>query len=267
MTLNFVLGKNQFDHHKKMMELFQEDYTKDPTGQFFFLVPNHIKFESEVNILKYFQKDNDSLIATNNVQTFSFSRLAWYFLRDSSDYNLETLTQTKSAMLLKNIVQEHKSELKIFAGMIDKPGFIDQMISQFNEFMNGQVQPDDIDLALNSEQQGIFVDKIKELNLMYGAYLEQIQNYNTNDFQLNSLADFLNTKIGTSHYYFYIEGFSSFTAIESNLVKSMLVNSGSLNISLVLDQPVFDSTMNRTFFSAQLQLTNNSMTWLSRIVL
>ncbi|GEO57096.1 PD-(D/E)XK nuclease family protein [Companilactobacillus bobalius] len=248
MTLNFVLGKNQFDHHKKMMKLFQEDYTKDPTGQFFFLVPNHIKFESEVNILKYFQKDNDSLIATNNVQTFSFSRLAWYFLRDSSDYNLETLTQTKSAMLLKNIVQEHKSELKIFAGMIDKPGFIDQMISQFDEFMNGQVQPDDIDLALNSEQQGIFVDKIKELNLMYGAYLEQIQNYNTNDFQLNSLADFLNTKIGTFHYYFYIEGFSSFTATESNLVKSMLINSGSLNISLVLDQPVFESTDESDFF-------------------
>jgi ATP-dependent nuclease, subunit B len=55
-------------------------------------------------------------------------------LRDSSDYNLETLTQTKAAMLLKNIVQAHKSDLKIFAGMIDKPGFIDQMISQFDEF-------------------------------------------------------------------------------------------------------------------------------------
>jgi len=211
MTLNFVLGKNQYDHHKKMMELFQEDYTKDPKGQFFFLVPNHIKFESEVNILKYFEKDDDKLIATNNVQTFSFSRLAWYFLRDSSDYNIETLTQTKAAMLLKNIVQEHKSELKIFAGMINKPGFIDQMISQFDEFMNGQVQPDDIEAVLNQNDQDVFADKIQELNLIYGNYLEKIQNYNTNDFQLNALADFLNHKIKTSQYHFYIEGFSIFT--------------------------------------------------------
>lgn len=248
MTLNFVLGKNQYDHHEKLMELFQQDYTKDPNGQFFFLVPNHIKFESEVNILRYFEKNNDALVATHNVQTFSFSRLAWYFLRDSSDYNAETLTQTKSAMLLKNIVQEHKSELKIFAGMIDKPGFIDQMISQFDEFMNGQVQPDDIAMALDNRQQGIFADKIQELNIMYSAYLEQIQNYNTNDFQLNALADYLNTKIGTSHYYFYIEGFSSFTATECNLVKSMLVNGGSLNISLVLDKPLLNDNDESEFF-------------------
>jgi len=258
--LNFVLGKNQLDHHKKMMELFQKDYDHDPNGQFFFLVPNHIKFESEVNILRHFQKDNDSLIATNNVQTFSFSRLAWYFLRDSSDYNVETLTQTKSAMLLKNIVQEHKSDLKIFAGMIDKPGFIDQMISQFDEFMNGQVQPDDIEMVLSNSDQGVFADKIKELNIIYGSYLEQIQNYNTNDFQLNALADFLNTKIGSSHYHFYIEGFSSFTATEMNLVKSMLVNGGSLDISLVMDETALNSQDTSDFFyrsaSTQQQLAD-----------
>jgi ATP-dependent nuclease, subunit B len=124
MTLNFVLGKNQYDHHQKMMELFQNDFQNDPKGQFFFLVPNHIKFESEINILKSFDKGDGKIVATNNVQTFSFSRLAWYFLRDSSDYNLETLTQTKSAMLLKEIVQSHKKDLKIFKHMIDKPGLL-----------------------------------------------------------------------------------------------------------------------------------------------
>ncbi|WP_119326276.1 PD-(D/E)XK nuclease family protein [Companilactobacillus musae] len=248
MTLNFVLGKNQYDHHKKMMALFQEDLKKDPQGQYFFLVPNHIKFESEVNILKSFAKDNDSLVATNNVQTFSFSRLAWYFLRDSSEYNVETLTQTKAAMLLKEIVQNNQKKLKIFSGMINKPGFIDQMISQFNEFLNGQVEPDDIDAVLNSNEQDVFADKIKELNLIYKAYLERIQSYNTNDFQLNALADFLNKQIHTSQYHFYIEGFSSFTATELNLVKSMMINSNNLNVSLVLDKPILKTEEESEFF-------------------
>ncbi|KRO00540.1 PD-(D/E)XK nuclease family protein [Companilactobacillus kimchiensis] len=248
MTLNFVLGKNQFDHHQKMMELFQEDYQKDPNGQFFFLVPNHIKFESEINILKSFDKGGDKLIATNNVQTFSFSRLAWYFLRSSSDYNVETLTQTKSAMLLKEIVQSHKADLKIFRGMIDKPGFIDQMISQFNEFLNGAVQPDDIEAVLDNNGDGIFADKIQELNLIYSDYLQKIQAYNTNDFQLNSLADFLNQKIKTSEYHFYIEGFSTFTATELNLVKTMILNSGNLNVSLVLEKSSLNSTDKSDFF-------------------
>lgn len=248
MTLNFVLGKNQFDHHKKMMELFQRDYDNDPNGQFFFLVPNHIKFESEVNILKYFEKDQDKLIATNNVQTFSFSRLAWYFLRDSSDYNLETLTQTKASMLLKEIVQEHKNDLKIFKHMIDKPGFIDQMISQFSEFINGQVQPDDIGEVLAKNQQDVFADKIKELNLIYSDYLTEVQKYNTNDFQLESLADFLNKQLSTSHYHFYIEGFSTFTATELNLVKAMIQNSGNLNVSLVMEHAAMNDNDDSEFF-------------------
>lgn len=248
MTLNFVLGKNQFDHHKKMMELFQEDMKKDPQGQYFFLVPNHIKFESEVNILKSFAKDNDSLVATNNVQTFSFSRLAWYFLRDSSDYNVETLTQTKAAMLLKEIIQKNQKQLKIFSGMINKPGFIDQMISQFDEFLNGEVEPEDIDAVLNTNEQDVFADKIKELNLIYKDYLERIQAYNTSDFQLNALADFLNKQLHTSQYHFYIEGFSSFTATELNLVKSMLLNCSNLNVSLVLDKPTLKAEDETEFF-------------------
>ncbi|MQS76403.1 hypothetical protein FHL06_08435 [Lactobacillus halodurans] len=250
MTLNFVLGKIQFDHHQKMMELFDSDYQKDKNGQFFFLVPNHIKFESEINILKHFVKgdDKDEVTATHNVQTFSFSRLAWYFLRSNSDYNLATLTQTKAAMLLKEIIQSHKSDLKIFRGMVDKPGFIDQMISQFDEFLNGQVQPDDIAEVLDKNGDGIFADKIKELNLIYTDYLQKIQNYNTNDFQLNSLADFLNQKIKTSQYHFYLEGFSTFTATEMNLVKTMLLNSANLNISLVLEKPILEPNDISEFF-------------------
>lgn len=256
MTLNFVLGKNQFDHHQKMMELFQQDYDKHPADQFFFLVPNHIKFESEINILKHFDQGDNDLIATNNVQTFSFSRLAWYFLRDSSKYNVETLTQTKAAMLLKEIVQSHQQDLKIFKHMVDKPGFIDQMISQFNEFLNGQVQPDDIGSVLASNQEDVFADKIQELNLIYTDYLKEVEKYNTNDFQLDALADFFNKKIGSTHYHFYIEGFSTFTATELNLVKSMIVNGGNVDISLVVEATSLNANDPSDFFYRSINTYN-----------
>ncbi|MHC6120188.1 PD-(D/E)XK nuclease family protein [Companilactobacillus sp. FL22-3] len=248
MTLNFVLGKNQFDHHQKLMELFQQDFQTDPEGQFFFLVPNHIKFESEVNILKSFDKGDDKVIATNNVQTFSFSRLAWYFLRDSSDYNRETLTQTKSAMLLKEIVQSNQKNLKVFKHMVDKPGFIDQMITQFDEFINGQVQPDDIGEILAQNQTDVFADKIGELNLIYTEYLKKIATYQTADYQLNALADFLNQQLDTSHYHFYIEGFSNFTATELNLVKAMMINCTDLNVSLVIENTSLNQLSDQEFF-------------------
>ncbi|WP_164509370.1 PD-(D/E)XK nuclease family protein [Companilactobacillus jidongensis] len=241
MTLNFVLGKNQLDHQKKMMELFKSDYQKNSNGQFFFLVPNHIKFESEINTLKALGQDNgndDELIATSNVQTFSLSRLAWYFLRDQSIYNTDSLTETKSAMLLRNIILQHKSELKIFSGMVGKPGFIDQLSTQFTELLNGQVEPDDLESVLSQDNPEVFTDKIQELDIIYQDYFNQIQGLATNTFQLDALSKFFDENLHTQNYYFYISGFSSFTAAELNLVKSMILNCHNVTILFALEQPV-----------------------------
>ncbi|WP_334328681.1 PD-(D/E)XK nuclease family protein [Companilactobacillus sp. HBUAS59699] len=240
MTLNFVLGKNQLDHQKKMMELFKKDYQKNPNGQFFFLVPNHIKFESEINTLKALGNDDtndDELIATSNVQSFSFSRLAWYFLRGQSIYNTDSLTETKSAMLLRNIILQHKAELKIFSGMVGKPGFIDQLSTQFTELLNGQVEPDDLETVLSQNNPEIFTDKIQELDIIYQDYFDQIQGLATNTFQLDALSKFFDQELHTKNYYFYISGFSSFTAAELNLVKSMILNCQNVTISFALEAP------------------------------
>ncbi|WP_164505107.1 PD-(D/E)XK nuclease family protein [Companilactobacillus hulinensis] len=235
MTLNFVLGKNQLDHQKKMMDLFQKDYQNDPNGKFFFLVPNHIKFESEINILKYLGNDSDELIATSNVQIFSFSRLAWYFLRGQSIYNTESLTETKSAMLLRNIILQHKSELKIFSGMVGKPGFIDQLSSQFTELLNGKVEPDDLDAVLSQDNPDLFTDKIAEMNIIYNDYYKQIEGLATNTFELDALSQFLDEDLHSKDYHFYISGFSSFTAEELNLVRSMILNGSTVDISFAMD--------------------------------
>lgn len=250
MTLNFVLGKNQLDHHQKMMELFKKDHTKNPNGQFFFLVPNHIKFESEINMLKELgsDQDKDSLIATSNVQSFSFSRLAWYFLRGDSTFNAESLTETKSAMILRNIIDKNKKSLHIFSGMSEKSGFFEQLSKQFNEFQNGQVQPADIEKTLKVDDEVFFKDKVEELNLIYSDYLKATEKYETSDYQLNALANYMNQDLKSKNYYFYVESFSSFTAAELNLVSSLLVNGASFNISLIMEQPVLGDLDNTSFY-------------------
>ncbi|APX72808.1 PD-(D/E)XK nuclease family protein [Companilactobacillus allii] len=256
MTLNFVLGKNQFDHQKKIMDLFQKDYKKNPNGQFFFLVPNHIKFESEINTLRSLGNDDDELIATSNVQSFSFSRLAWYFLRDQSIYNTESLTETKSAMLLRNIILQHESELKIFSGMVGKSGFIDQLSSQFTELLNGKVQPDDLESVLNQNNPDLFIDKIEELNIIYSDYFKQISGLATNNFELDALSQYFDEDIHSKNYYFYISGFSSFTAQELNLVRSMIINCSIVDISFSMDIQASNEDDETEFYQRPLRTYN-----------
>lgn len=251
MTLNFILGTNQYDHHQEMIKQFQQDLETDPKGKFFFIVPNHIKFESEIRVLNDLGQiqGNGELVASNSVQCFSLSRLAWYFLRGSDVYNIETLTDTKSAMIIRRVIEQNRSQLKILSGMADKSGFIDQLTSQFTEFENGQVTPDDVEDVMKQNQNDIFTGKIGELNLIYRKYTEAIEQYATNNFKLDALADYLDADLHSKHYHFYVEGFSSFTASELQVIKAILLNCGDLNISLVLDTPAVQPVEKTSFYA------------------
>lgn len=251
MTVNFILGNNQFDHHQKMMEMFERDYEKDPQGEFFFIVPNHIKFESEIrtlNDLGKFQGDGE-LVASSQVQCFSLTRLAWYFLRGSDIFNTETLSDTKSAMIIRNIIIKNKAKLKILSGMADKSGFIDQLTSQFTEFENGKVQPDDLKKVIAEKKDSVYTGKLEEINLIYQEFTDKIARFATNNFKLDALAEYFDKDSNSKHYHFYVEGFSTFTAAELNVVKSMILNSGSLSISLILDQPAIKPVEKTSFFA------------------
>jgi ATP-dependent helicase/nuclease subunit B len=52
VTLQFVLGTNGYDHQEKLVEILKTQRATNPADRFFYLVPNHIKFESEVKVLK-----------------------------------------------------------------------------------------------------------------------------------------------------------------------------------------------------------------------
>ena len=47
-----MLGKASTDHQASLVGQLKESQITDPAGQFFYLVPNHIKFEAEVSILE-----------------------------------------------------------------------------------------------------------------------------------------------------------------------------------------------------------------------
>lgn len=128
MTLQFVLGKNGLDHQEKMVEILQKQKLNHPNDQFFYLVPNHIKFESEVSILKQLSDPNDITTAQSDVQVLSFTRLAWFFLRNTPEYQKQRISTAGINMLLYQIIVDNEDKLILFDHEIHNPGFIGQML-------------------------------------------------------------------------------------------------------------------------------------------
>lgn len=240
MTLQFVLGKEGLDHQEKMIDILQQQKSDNPNDQFFYLVPNHIKFESEVTILKQLGDPDDITTAQSDVQVLSFTRLAWFFLRNTSEYQKQRISSAGINMLLYQIIIDNEDKLILFAHEIHNPGFIDQIASQITEMQAGNVLPENLLEMLESSDSTItndLRDKLHDFAIIYSQYVKQITDqYFDNHTVLNLLSTKL-ADIDLTGYHFYIAGFSKFTAQECGLVQTLINQSASVTVSLTLDRP------------------------------
>jgi len=242
MSLQFVLGSAGMDHRTPMVTAMAEQVTAIPTDQYYYLVPNHIKFETEVDVLAALKErlaPEQPLFAQTQVQVFSFTRLAWFFMKNEPVYQLPRISTAGLNMLIYQIIQSHADELTIFRGEVDRPGFITQLTTQLAELKVGQVTAADLLTAVdnltttNADLQA----KLHDLMILYEAFETQmLGKYVENTDLLNQLADYLATKVELSHAHFYLEGFSQLSAQERKLVAVLIQRSASVEVALNLDK-------------------------------
>lgn len=140
MGLNFILGDAAKDHEQVLTRKMVQTLQQDPAAQILYLVPNHLKFESEIDVLgnlKQALAPEAKYFAAANVQIMSFTRLAWYFLNGTALFQQPRLTPAASAMQLAKIMADHHDELRIFAGQVDNPGFTAKLQRQLDQLTLG----------------------------------------------------------------------------------------------------------------------------------
>lgn len=249
-SLKFILGTAAFDHQASLLAELKAQMQADPQGQFFYLVPNHIKFGTEIEVLKRLKQADstakDQPYAQMDVQILSFSRLAWYLLRDTPALQAPRLSNTGMAMLTAQIVARHQGEMNLFAGEVNRPGFIQELTQQLIELQTARIQPTDYSAIMERAQQwardhqqvldSVWQEKLQVLFLVYGEFSRAMTSYQDTTQLDQLLVDYLNQH-DLSHVYFYLDRFSQFTARESRIVQALITNAKATTISLVLDRP------------------------------
>ncbi|MCF7522801.1 hypothetical protein L3X07_04410 [Levilactobacillus brevis] len=193
--------------------------TAHPTDQSYYLVPNHIKFETEVDVLSALKEQiapEQALFAQTQVQVFSFTRLAWFFMKNEPIYQLPRISPAGLNMLIYQIIQTHADELTIFRGEVDRPGFVSQLATQLAEFKVGQVTAADLMSAIeqldttNTDLQA----KLHDLMIIYEAFETQMMGkFVENTDLLNQLATYLERQVDLQRCPFLLRRF--FTAQRS----------------------------------------------------
>ncbi|HFU5939210.1 PD-(D/E)XK nuclease family protein [Enterococcus faecium] len=238
MSLQFILGNGKKDHRQVLIDEASAWLDQDASNQVFFLVPNYSKFEQEQEILAEMRRrSGKKAFSTTNVQVFSFYRLAWYLLQQTTLLTGNELSESGSAMILRQILEKNEEELTIFRGEINKRGFTRQLQELYSELRTGNIQPEDLMLLFgdspNAEDQQL---KMKDLKLIFSAYDSELtQRALTNEDALSILANYMQTQ-DFNNVKFIVSGFSRINGQEYQLLQAMM-EKGQLVVDLLLDRP------------------------------
>ena len=112
MALELLFGRASSDHELALLERVQATLAADDQAEIFYVVPNHIKFETEIQVLNRLatlQDRHGAAVAVPNVQVFSLSRLAWYYMQNDPIYRQANLSATGMTMLVQSLLREHQT--------------------------------------------------------------------------------------------------------------------------------------------------------------
>lgn len=253
-SLQFVYGPASCDHQKYLVKKLFNEMQDHPQDRFYFLVPNHIKFSTEIDVLNQLRELNGGkdLYAQSQVQILSFSRLAWMLLKDDPAYQKPRVSNVGLTMLVaKNLEELPPADLAGFAHEVGRPGFTQELTKQLLAFENGRIAPDDGQqiMAKIKAKAGkgsiprMFEEKIKVLFKIYQKFHDELNGR----LQTSAIYEMLAVKLNHddfSHSHFYLNRFNGeFTAREAELVEAIIKNAASTTIGMVSDKPYSGHTL------------------------
>ena len=243
MSLNFVTGRPTLNHRKALL-LFGQHLVakkgKNEAGSLFFVVPDHIKFSEEVALLKEFNTlvENGNAVPETTLQTFSFSRLAWYFLQNTAYYGQKKLSDAGQTLLLKKVVMAQREQLVLLKSQVEAPGFIAQLRDLFAELKQGAITPDVFSgLAEISTMQVEEQLKLREVYLLYVAYCAELDALKLESkSNLEALANVLPVDDAEKRVFIFY-GYDQFSNEERGVIEALLKS----DVDVVVSSPKVDN--------------------------
>jgi len=137
------------------------------------IVPDQATFQMEKAIL-----EDGRIRGFMNLHVLGFRRLCLKVLDEVGGVTRPFITPVGRSMAVQSILWEHRDDLKVYAPLVDYPGFRDEVIRAFSEFSAYDISPEDLKtLSMGQASHPPFLSqKLQDLELIYRKYREFLQD-------------------------------------------------------------------------------------------
>ncbi|HHZ16070.1 MAG TPA: helicase-exonuclease AddAB subunit AddB [Clostridia bacterium] len=231
--LRLIIGRAGAGKTRQCLEEIARKEQEGSCLHCIYLVPEQGSFHAEKNLLKYSKKGG-----TMQAQVLSFRRLAWRVLQEVGGGLATPLDDTGKALLLKHILGKNKDRFKVFVRVMDRPGFLEQLVRTLSEMKIYRIKPEMLAaLGQETEPEGLFglEEKLAEFTFIYQEFEKHIaQQYLDIDDNLDLLAEKLHQAVFLRQAEVWIDGFDGFTPQEYAVIRELLLHCSTVHITLCL---------------------------------
>lgn len=234
--LQFVTGDILANKKEAIIERLLMLKEEHADAQFFYLVPEHSKFDMESYVLETIQKRNQSQqAAILDIQVVSFTRLAWFLMPSARRYTM-SLSDTGLNMLIRNVLQENKAQLRRYRSQMNHQGFVELLRQQFEEFILGKVEVDDLQQLARKSAQVAEAERLEELAYLFERFLAKLTMHKSAKLDdLVILEQYLQQMPMSHPIYLVVDGYDYFNAQQLNLLMTMAQRFTQVWVTLPLE--------------------------------
>ena len=226
MSLRFIIGRSGTGKtslcFKEISNLISDN------NKIFIITPEQFSFTAEQNLMNAVKSK-----AVINAEVLTFERMAFRVLNEVGGSSKTNLSECGRAMLLYNILDEHKEKLKIL-GKTQKN--LDTVLRIITELKKHNVNCEILENSISKIQDKRLEYKLDDVNLLLSSFEDSIKNKYIDETDLLSILYENIDKVDMfQDTIIYIDEFAGFTKQEYLIIEKLMKLAKIVNISICTD--------------------------------
>ncbi len=214
-------GKSQYCFRQIANQLKEET-------KIYMITPEQFSFTAETKLMKTVSSG-----AIMNAEVVTLSRMAYRILNEVGGSAKTQLSKCGKAMLIYDILNKHKGELK-FLGKSDEN--VDLAVRAITELKKHSITIQDLQKETQKIEDTYLQTKLKDITLIYEKFEEQIKGkYIEETTLLEILANSIESTNFVQNSIIYLDEFAGFTKQEYEVIKQFIKLAKQVNITITTD--------------------------------
>ena len=236
MGVKFILGRSGCGKTEHMISEIKELLKTEETSPIVILVPDQYTFEMEKRVS--LMLDGDTKDKYLRVRSMGITSLSDIISAETGGLAKTGINAAGKSMLIYKAIEKKSSELELFKKAHTQRGFtgsISEMISELKQF---KINPDKLEeLSAEVENENLSM-KLKDIATIYREFENDLhERYIDLHDRIAYMAEHIEECRFLDGAHVYIDGFSSFTPNQYDVLRGIIKKADEVSIILTMDSP------------------------------